>query len=407
VPLPKSKSADASEAALRRNATLDLISAGAWGAALGPTAALVPAVAREAGMDVAALGVLAAAPYLASLLSMIAGRVGAHTGRQLAILRAGGAGVLATVPFLPLGLLPVVTFIFYLAHSIAAPAQVRLWTLIYPPRTRGRWIGRARMVQSGVAAGAAVVGGALADRVGGLWVVAAGGVLAAIGALSYAVIRADVEDVVRYTPLTSLRVLARQPLLRGLASAQLVSGVGQLAVVIVVPLVQIDRLGLSLAEIGGMGLATAIVTTLMYPVCAPAIDRWGGVVAMTAAGVLSVALPVCYAVATNSTPLWVCAVLIGVANAAFDLGLTALVAEQVAPVEQAACIAGWNTVMGFRGIVTALAVGGALGAGWLNTAALLQLSVAITVLGAVLFVGTARGVGWHRSRLGLVPGTSR
>src|SRR5207249_1304182 len=129
----------------------------------------------------------------------------------------------------------------------------------------------------------------------------------------------DVDKVVRYTPLTSLRVLARQPLLRGLAIAQLVSGIGQLAVLIVVPLVQVDRLGLPLAEIGGMGLATAVMTTLAYPACAPIIDRWGGAVAMTGAGVPSVSLPVCYAVATNSFPLWVCAVLVGVANAAFDL----------------------------------------------------------------------------------------
>jgi Major Facilitator Superfamily len=172
--------------------------------------------------------------------------------------------------------------------------------------------------------------------------------------------------------------------------------------VIVVPLVQVDRLGLSFAEIGGLGLVTAVMTTIAYPACAPAIDRWGGPLAMTGAGVLSVSLPVCYAVATNSFPLWVCAVLVGVANAAFDLGLTALVAERVVPVQQAACIAAWHTLMGLRGIITAVAVGGALGAGWLNYETVLQLAIATTVLGAAMFFGTARGDAWRHSPLASV-----
>jgi MFS family permease len=203
--------------------------------------------------------------------------------------------------------------------------------------------------------------------------------------------------VVRYTPVSSLRVLARQRLLRGLALAQGISGIGQLAVVIVAPLVQVDRLGLSLSEIGGMGLATALITTVAYPVCAPAIDRWGGALAMAISGILAVSFPICFAFAASSLPLWVSAVLIGAANAAFDLGLTSLVAERVVPTEQAACIAGWNTIMGLRGIVTATVVGLVLGAGWLSPAALLYLSIAITGLGAAVFVGTARNGAWRRS----------
>src|SRR4029079_4856773 len=112
--------------------------------------ALPPTIARRGGLEPLGLSALAAAPFVANFLGAFAGRFGPPSRRELAAIRAAGAGALVLLVVAPLpAVMVIVSVLFWLGVSFAGPFQLRLWGSMYPSRLRGRVVGAIGMGRGG------------------------------------------------------------------------------------------------------------------------------------------------------------------------------------------------------------------------------------------------------------------
>src|SRR5690242_8395330 len=146
------------------------------GVTMALVGAILPTVARRGGLTPIGLSALAAAPYVANLLGAFAGRIGARSTVELALIRALGAASLVLLLFAPPPVVVVaIAVAFWLSISFGGPFHLRLWGAMYPARVRGRVVGVLGMGRAAAGAFAAIAGGVLADRIGGEEAVAIAG----------------------------------------------------------------------------------------------------------------------------------------------------------------------------------------------------------------------------------------
>ncbi len=257
----------ASQRAVGRNLALDLVAAVGVGVTAALISSLLPTIARRGGLEPIGLAALAAAPFAANFLGAFAGRVGPRSPRQLALVRGAGAaallllGLVGTAPFLV-----AVSFAYWLSLSLSGPFHLRLWGSMYPAHVRGRVVGLVGSGRAGAAAIAALAGGVLADQLGGLTAVALAGLVGLVCAHAYAGLRAPAgEPPTPFSARDSFRALSEQPVLARMALAQGFYGGGLIAAVPLYAMVNVDRLDLSLADVGIIGILTAGATTLVLP----------------------------------------------------------------------------------------------------------------------------------------------
>ncbi|HSL76186.1 MAG TPA: MFS transporter [Candidatus Limnocylindrales bacterium] len=388
-----------SQRAIGRNLALDLVAAIGVGATMALISSLLPTIARRGGLEPLGLSALAAAPFVANFLGAFAGRVGPRSPREVAGMRGIGAGALVLLVVTPNPIVMVlVAILFWLSVSLTGPFQLRLWGSIYPSRLRGRVVGVIGMGRAAAGALAAFAGGLIADRLGGPPAGAIAGVIGVACALAYTGVRArSAERVPRFSARESLRALRERPVLARMALAQGFYGGGFIAAAPLFALVYVDRLDLSLADVGVIGILTAASTTIAFPVWGAVADRFGPLTVLRFGGSIGLAALVAYALAPHVIVLWIAALAAGTASASIDVGIAAVVSEQTPLASRAAAMAGWNAFTGARGIVAAFLM-----------TTLLQLRM-VDVTGGLLLcaVATAVGVGLYARAKPGVPVDSR
>jgi MFS family permease len=378
----------ASRRAIGRNLALDLVVAVGTGVTVALVNAILPTVARRGGLEPLGLSALAAAPFVANLLGVFAGRFGPRNPRQLAATRAiGGASLLVLLLVPPAYVLVAVSIVFWLSMSFGSPFHLRLWGAMYPARLRGRVVGVIGMGRAASGAIAAFGGGVLADRIGGEPAVAVAGAIGLVSAIGYAGFRAAAaERPTAFSARESIRALRERPFLGRIALAQGFYGGGLIAAVPLLALVHVDRLHLSLSEVGVIGIIAAVATTAAFPVWGLVADRHGAAKALrfgSATGILSL---VAYALAPNVQVLWLAALSAGIGSASIDVGIAAAVSDHTPLASRAAAMAGWNAITGARGIVAAFLMSALLQLGLVDVTAGLLLCAATSAAGVVLFV---------------------
>jgi len=380
--------------AVGRNLTLDLVAAIGVGVTVALVMTLLPTIARRGGLEPIGLAALASAPFVANLLGAFAGRVGPGSPRQLWMIRAAGAAsllVLVVVSAPPV--LIAVTFAFWLSLALSSPFYLRLWGSMYPPRIRGRLVGLQGSVRAAAAAVAALLGGIIADRLGGMTAVALAGMVGLACAFAYAGLRAPTAPpLTRFSAGDSIRALRDRPFLSRIAVAQGFYGGGLIAAMPLYAIVNVDRLDLSLSDVGIIGIMTAGATTVFFLVFGAVSDRRGPLVAMRIGTTLGLVALVAYALAPDVRVLWVAAVGAGAANASIDVGIAAAVSDHTSIESRAAAMAGWNAITGARGIVAAFAMSIMLQLGIVNVTSGLLLCAAISAVGVVLFARASTDV---------------
>ena len=265
-----------------RNLALDLTGAVGAGVSLALVVSLLPTIARRGGLDPIGLAALAAAPFIANLLGAFAGRVGPRSARQLAAIRVVGAASLLPLFVLPTPPVMVAAgIVFWVSLSLSSPFQLRLWGAMYPARLRGRIVGSLGMGRSAAMAIASLAGGVIADRIGGPAVVALGGLLGAACAIAYTGLRAPAAaEPPRFSARDSLRSIRGRPVLARITLAQGFYGGGLVAAIPLYALVYVDRLDLSLGDVGLIGVLAAVSTTVSFLVWGEVVDRAGSIVAL-------------------------------------------------------------------------------------------------------------------------------
>ena len=380
--------------AFGRNLALDLLVAVGVGVTLAVVTSLLPTIARRGGLEPLGLAALGAAPFIANLLGAFAGRFGPRTPRQLSVLRGLGAASLVTILVFPFAPVMIgVAIVFWMSLSFGGPFHLRLWGVMYPGRVRGRVLGFTGMGRAAATALAALAGGVIADRLGGPPVIALAGVIGAGCAVGYALFRAEAAGPPpTFSARGAIRTLRDRPVLGRLALAQGFYGGGLIAAAPLFALVHVDRLELSLGVVGVIGILNAVATTIAFPVWGAVSDRFGPLVGMRLGGVAGVLSLVGYALAPEVGVLFVAAALGGIAGAAIDVGIGAVVSEQTSLATRAAAMAGWNALTGARGIVAAFLMSALVQAGIVDVSTGLLLCAASSVVGVALFVRTRPGV---------------
>lgn len=374
--------------AVGRNLALDLIA----GVGVGVTAALIstllPTIARRGGLEPIGLSALAAAPFVANLLGMWAGRFGPRSAGQLALIRGFGAASLLALLIVPSALVMVaISIAFWLSLSFGGPFHLRLWGAMYPARILGRVVGLLGMGRAAAGAIAALAGGIVADQFGGPIAVAIAGIVGCACAVAYAGLRAGRSGPLpRFSARDSFRALRERPVLGRVALAQGFYGGGLIAAAPLFTLVYVDRLDLSLADVGVIGILTAGATTAAFLAWGIIVDRRGSLLVMRVGSAVGLLALFAYAVAPNVMVLWLAAIAAGIGSASIDVGLAAIVSDQTALASRAAAMAGWNAITGARGIVAAFLMSVLLQAGLVDVTVGLLLCGAASAVGVILFI---------------------
>jgi MFS transporter, DHA1 family, staphyloferrin B biosynthesis exporter len=380
----------AEQRAVGRNLALDLLVAVGIGITMALVTTLLPTIARRGGLEPIGLAALGAAPFVANLLGAFAGRVGPRTPRHLGILRALGAASLVVFVVQPP---PVVTIalatVYWISLSFGSPFYLRLWGGMYPSRLLGRLLGVVGMVRAAAGALAAVVGGLLADRLGGPPAVAIAGGVGVVCAVAYFGLRArnDVEQQ-RFTARESITALRERPVLARVALAQGFYGGGIIAAIPLFALVHVDRLDLTLSDVGVIGVLTAVATMVAFLVWGAVSDRFGPLVAMRIGAAIGASAIVAYALAPDVAVLWAAAVAMGIGSASIDVGISSVVSDQTTLASRAAAMAGWNAITGARGIAAAFVMSILVQLGVVDVTVGLLLCAVASIIGVLLFVRT-------------------
>ena len=392
-----------------RNLSLDLMAAVGYGVSGALVSTLLPTIARRGGLEPLGLAVLSAAPFMTNLLSVFAGRVGPQSARQFALLRGIGAGSLVALVFVPgTTAIVVVAFVFWISISFGAPFQLRLWGATYPGRIRGRVVGLLGTGRAAAAAAAALEGGILADRMGGPAAVGLAGLVGATCALAYAGFRASQAAApLAYSARESIRAMRDRPMLQRVALAQGFFGGGFIAGGPLFALVYVDRLNLSLSDVGVLGVLSAAATTVSFLVWGAVADRFDALAAMRWGSIVGLMGLLAYAVAPGYAVLLPAAIAIGVSGSSIEVGVSGVISDHTPLVSRAAAMSGWNAITGARGLVVPFLMSALVQFGVVSLTVGLLLCAAASATGVALFWWAARRSRAEASTARAVAGATR
>jgi predicted MFS family arabinose efflux permease len=350
-------------------------------------AVLLPSVARREGLDSMGLVALAALPFLASMVTLFAGRFSPRTPGRLAILRAAGALGLLAVLIAPHPLLiALATFGFWISFALGAPLQQRIWATVYPSADRGRllgYVGTGRFAAGTVALLAITLA---ATTTGWLPIVA---VVAAVGAISsLALGRMSVPGVERsqgFSATGSIGSVVTHPTLRRIAAAQLLFGGGLVAAPALIAMVHIDRLGLGIEDIALAGLIGYASTTATIGLWGRLAGRAGALVTISAGTLIGAVAIAVFAFAPDFPTVILATLLLGTTMAAINAAWPLLIADFAVAEDQASVAAGMNSIMGLRGLITPFVVMAPVGAGLVDETGGLLICLAASTAGAVMY----------------------
>lgn len=367
--------------------SLDLIAAVGFGVSGALVATLLPTIARRGGLEPLGLAALSAAPFLTNLLSIFAGRFGPQSAQQFALLRGIGAGSLVTLVFVPgAPVIVVVALVFWISISFSAPFQLRFWGATYPGRIRGRVVGFLGTGRAAAAGIAALVGGLLADRLGGPTAVALAGLVGVACALAYAGFRASTSaPPLAYSARESIRAMRARPTLQRIALAQGFFGGGFIAAGPLYALVYVDRLDLSLSDVGLIGVFGAAATTVSFLAWGAFADRFDGLAAMRYGSLIGLTGLIGYAVAPGLAVLLIAALAMGVAGSSIEVGVAGVISDHTPLTSRAAAMSGWNAITGARGLVAPFFMSGLVQFGVVSLTVGLLVCASASALGVALF----------------------
>jgi DHA1 family inner membrane transport protein len=377
---------------ISRNLSLDLVAAIGYGITGALIATLLPTIARRGGLEPLGLAALSAAPFLTNLLSVFAGRFGPRSTRQFALLRAVGAASLAALVVVPgNAVIIAIAFVFWISVSFTSPFQLRLWGATYPGRIRGRVVGLVGTGRSAAGGVASLVGGVVADRLGGPTALAMAGVVGAACALAYVAFRAAPSAMtLAYGARESIRALRARPTLQRVALAQGFFGGGFIAAGPLYALVYVDRLDLSLSDVGLIGVFGASATTVSFLAWGTVADRFDPLAAMRYGSLIGLAGLIGYAVAPGLAVLLLAALATGVAGSSIEVGIAGVISENTPLSSRAAAMSGWNAFTGARGLVAPFVMSALVQFGLMTVTVGLLSCAAASAVGVSLFWWAAR-----------------
>jgi MFS family permease len=181
-----------------------------------------------------------------------------------------------------------------------------------------------------------------------------------------------------------------RPMLRRVALAQGFFGGGFIAAGPLFALVYVDRLDLSLSDVGVIGVIGAAATTVSFLVWGSVADRFDALAAMRWGSIIGLVGLVAYAVAPVYGLLLPAALAIGIANSSIEIGVSGVISDHTDLASRAAAMSGWNAITGARGLVAPFLLSAFVQFGIVSLTVALLVCASASALGVALFWWAAR-----------------
>jgi MFS family permease len=309
---------------LRRNFILDFNSAIFYGIFLAGVITFVPVIARRLGASPLQLALITAMPAMGNFIALAASYY-LQRHRKLPFMMLAwsiGRGAFLLMPFVttpePFVLIVVAHWLFV---SLCVTGYVEVISSIYPAAIRGRAMAYVRVGFTACATLLTPIFGQWLDTWGyqSLFPIAAlFGVLSGLtfGQVKYKeTFAATARDW-----LTPLRILARDARYRTYSIAFSLYGAAMLLISPIIPLLLVDELNLSNAQVGWLGMVNSIAWMLFYIVWGRSIDRRGGLWTIQMNFVLTLVVPLAFFFAHDLWLLALAQIFLGITVAGTDLG---------------------------------------------------------------------------------------
>lgn len=311
---------------VQRNMHIEVLSSVAYGAFYACVIPFIPVVLRRAGASADLIALYASLQFLGSIttsLSLVLMRRRRTFNVIITCWLLARALFLATaivqgsVPLIVLGSL------YWLLEGFVIPGYTRVVQKLYPDAVRGKVMSTVRMGQVTAVLLVTPLAGWALDHIGyrTLFPVAS---LVGIASV-FIFMRMRVEEgplPPRQTKaLTELIDIVRQDRRFGLYLLSFaLMGVGTMLSWPLYPLVQVDRLQLTYAQIGLLGLVESCMWLVSYLIWGRYLDGRGGVAVMRAVCAVSMITPLSYLIAWSGWMLIPASIARGVVMGGFELG---------------------------------------------------------------------------------------
>jgi MFS family permease len=167
-------------------------------------------------------------------------------------------------------------------------------------------------------------------------------------------------------------------------------GAGFIAAAPLYAFVHVDRLQLSLSEVGFLGILVAGATTVAYLPWGGLSDRRGGLLVFQLGSAMGTGALFLYAWGPSFAVLAIAGVLTGFNNGAIEIGIQAVIGELAPPGERAAAVAGWSAANGVRGIIAPFVSTILYAAGIVDVTQGILLCACVSAVGAGLYAFAGR-----------------
>ena len=323
-------------------------------------------VARQIGASVWQVALLTSIPFYGHTLSLFWASRQRHFASPLAyvtfatsitrILFLGMAWVNGPAQFVGCAMLA------QFLTPIHGPAYTEVMRQIYPGEIRGKAMGSVRMAGSVATMLAATAGGKLLDLIGFRMVFPVAAVAGVTASWIFGQIPYPQPTVpgtgVRPRPGTNWRdfwrILKKEPQLRRYELGVSLFGFGNLMMLPLVPILLVDRFGVSNFFVGQLAFATALTRLSSLYLWGHQIDRQGGLKVACELLILMTIVPICYAMAAGPAPLFIAAIVTGCAMAGLELAVISSMIELAKGEDPAAVMAIHQTILGVRGVTAPL-----------------------------------------------------
>ncbi len=310
---------------VRANFRVDLFGAICAGTFISVLATFMPIVVRRMGGSATDVAIVVAAPFVGHLLAPLFGYGLAHVPPVRVV---AGASTLSRLVFIagvlvaatPL-MLAVTTVVFWVVAIANISAYAALMQGIYPDRERAQAMGKVRIGAAVAGLVSATVAGALIDAVPAAIVFAVAAAISLPGPLFFFRIRHDPapHESSRRRAVDIAREVWSDRRYRRLLVSFLVFGWGNLMCAAVYPLVIVDRFDAPNTFVGVMAAVQSATAILAYPIAGRLIDRGSSLRQTYIATLLTVLIPVGYAVSPVMWGMLPVSVIAGITIASSDI----------------------------------------------------------------------------------------
>lgn len=340
---------------VRHNFILDFHSAIFYGVFLAGVITFVPIIARRLGASPLELALITAMQAIGNLIALAASHYLQHRRRLpfMVVAWSIGRGLFLLTPLVvtpePLVLIVVAHWVLV---SLCVTGYVEVVSGIYPTEIRGRAMAYVRVGFTACATLLTPLFGQWLDVWGYQTLFPLAALFGVLSGITFGRVKyQEIQTPVSQDWLAPLRVLVRDTRYRVYSIGFSLYGAGMLMISPIIPLLLVDELNLSNAQVGWLGMVNSVAWMLFYLVWGRSIDHRGGLWTVQINFLLTLVVPLAFFFAQDLWLLALAQIFLGITVAGTDLGWMNAIMQFARKEDIGVYTASHAFLVGLRGIV--------------------------------------------------------